>query len=207
MVMSSVTSLNVHESGKSPEGAICRLLVSVAFPSATFVNMCFPMNDDRIIRFPLHAVFGELRTLRLTLNVSFDQNVRALLEFLTVTGSVVDFWLCMKVVPDSLLNGLTISQSHHILPNLRTLTFQLLTSFAGVSPSTPTGLFRMLRSRYMSMKEHMFNGTTDINGSSTIGTGALKELRLKSRPKLTFADLEDQQGWNAICEEIKVVYE
>ncbi|PBK94368.1 hypothetical protein ARMGADRAFT_1164602 [Armillaria gallica] len=172
-----------------------------------FVNMSFPMNEDRIIRFLVHAVFGELRTLRLTLNVFSDQNVRALLEFLTVTGSVVEFWLCMKVVPDSLLTGLTISQSHHILPNLRTLAFQFLTSSAGVSPFTPTGLFRMVRSRYMSMKAHIFDGTTDINGSSTIGAGALKELRLKSWRKLTFTDLEDQQGWNAIYEEIKVVYE
>ncbi|PBK68026.1 hypothetical protein ARMSODRAFT_1085652 [Armillaria solidipes] len=207
IVMPSVTSLNVQESAKSPEGAICRLLASVSFPSATLVHMCFSMNDDRIVRFPVHAIFGELRTLQLTLNVSFDQNVRALLEFLTVADSVVDLRLCMKVVPDSLLDGLTVSQSHRILPNLRTLTFRFFGSSAGVSPFTPTVLFRMLRSRYISMKERMSDGTTDINGSSTIRTGALKELRLKSRRKLTFANLEDQQGWNAICEEIKVVYE
>ncbi len=207
IVMPSVTSLNVHEYAKSPEGAICRLLASVAFPSATFVNMSFPMNEDRIIRFPVHAVFGELRALRLTLNVFSYQTVRALLEFLTVAVSVVDFRLCMNVIQDSLLDGLTVSQSHHILPNLRTLTLHPFASSPAVSPFTPTVLFRMLRSRYMSMKERVSDGTTDINGISTIGTGALKELRLKLPRKLTLANLEDQQGWDAICEEIKVVYE
>ncbi|PBK94348.1 hypothetical protein ARMGADRAFT_90786 [Armillaria gallica] len=207
IVMPSVTSLNVHEYAKSPEGAICRLLASVAFPSATFVNMSFPMNEDRIIRFPVHAIFGELRTLRLTLNVFSDQTVRALLEFLTVAVGVVDLRLCMNVIPDSLLDGVTVSQSHRILPNLRTLALYPFASSPGVSPLTPTVLFRMFQSRYMSMKERVSDGTTAINGSSTIGTGVLKELRLKSRRKLTFANLEDQQGWNAICEEINVVYE
>ncbi|SJL16517.1 uncharacterized protein ARMOST_20043 [Armillaria ostoyae] len=207
IVMPSVTSLNVHESAKSPEGAIYRLLASVAFPSAMLVNVCFPMHDNRVVRFPMHVIFDELQILRLTLNVSLDQNVRALLEFLTVADSVVDLRLCMKVVPDSLLNGLTVSQSHRILPNLQTLTLQLFASSAGVSTFTPTVLFCMLRSRHMSMKERAPDGTTDINGSSTVGTGVLEELWLKSWRKLTFANLEDQQGWNAICEEIKVVYE
>ncbi len=206
IVMPSVTSLTVHEYATSPEGAICRLLASVAFPSATFVNMSFPMNEDRIIRFPVHAVFGELRALRLTLNVFSDQTVRALLEFLTVAVSVVDLRLCMNVVRDSLLDGLTVSQSHRILPNLRTLALHPFAS-PGVSPFTPTVLVRMLQSRYMSMKERMSDGTTDINGTSTIGTDVLKELRLKLRRKLPFANLEDRQGWKAICEEIKVVYE
>ncbi|KAK0437365.1 hypothetical protein EV421DRAFT_1907391 [Armillaria borealis] len=207
IVMSSVTSLTVHEYAKSPEGAICLLLASVTFPSATLVHMSFPMNEDRIIHFPVHTVFGELRTLRLTLNVFSDQTVRALLEFLTVTVNVVDLRLCMNVIRDSLLDGLTVSQSRRILPNLRTLALHPFASFPGVSPFTPTVLVRMFQSRYMSMKERVSDGTTDINASSTIGTGALKELRLKSPRKLALANLEDHQGWNAICEEIKVVYE
>lgn len=207
IVMPSVINVNVHESARSPEGAISNLLDSVAFPSATWANISYPKNDDHIPRFPIHAISGELRTLRLSLNVSRFRNIRALFEFLEVAGSVMNLWFCTSILPDSLLNGLTVSQSHHILPNLRTLTLQLFTSSAGVSTFTPAVLFRMLRSRYIPMKERVSDGTTDINGISTIGTGALKELRLKSWRKLTFANLEDQQDWNAICEEIKVVYE
>ncbi|PBK59063.1 hypothetical protein ARMSODRAFT_1009897 [Armillaria solidipes] len=180
----SVINLNLHETSKSP-GAIYRLLASVSFPSATLLNMSFP----------------------LTFNVSPDQNVRALLEFLTVAGNLVDLRLYMEAVPDSLLTDLTVSQSHRILPKLRTLTLQLFTSSAGVSTFTPTLLFRMLRSHYV--KEHgdvISDGTADSSGISTVGTGSLKELRLKAWRKLNFANLEDQQGWNAICEEIKVVY-
>ncbi|SJL17791.1 uncharacterized protein ARMOST_21353 [Armillaria ostoyae] len=202
----SVINLNLHETSKSP-GAIYRLLASVSFPSATLLNMSFPVSDDRIIHFPMHAIFSGLRTLQLTFNVSPDQNVRALLEFLTVADNLVDLRLYMEAVPDSLLTGLTVSQSHRILPKLRTLTLQLFTSSAGVSTFTPTLLFRMLRSHYV--KEHgdvMSDGTADSGGISTVGTGSLKELRLKAWRKLNFANLEDQQGWNAICEEIKVVY-
>ncbi|PBK68003.1 hypothetical protein ARMSODRAFT_1005019 [Armillaria solidipes] len=208
IVMPSVINLNVHESAMSPEGAISNLFDSVAFPSATWANISYPKNDDHIPRFPIHAISGtELRTLRLSLNVSLFRNIRALLEFLEVAGSVVNLWFYTSILPDSLLNGLTVSQSHRILQNIRTLTLQLFTSSAGVSTFTPTVLFRMLRSRYMSTKERVSDGTTDINGSSRIGTGALKELRLKSWRKLTFSNLEDQQDWDAICEEIKVVYE
>ncbi len=159
--------------------------------------MSFPKNDDRIIHCPMHATFGGLRTLQLTFNISPDQNVSALLEFLTVACSVVDLRLHMKTVPDSLLNGLRVSQSHRILPNLRTLTLQLFPSSAGVSTFTPTLLFRMLRSHHM--KEHgdaMSDGTTDFSGISTVGTG----------PKFDFVHLEDQQGCYTICEDIKVVY-
>ncbi|KAK0437382.1 hypothetical protein EV421DRAFT_1975414 [Armillaria borealis] len=207
IIMPSVINLNVHESAMSPEGAISNLFDSITFPSATWANISYPKNDDHIPCFPIHAISGELRTLHLSLNVSLFQNIRALLEFLEVAGSVVNLWLCTSILPDSLLNGLTVSQSHRILPNIRTLTLQLFTSSAGVSTFTPTVLFRMLRSRYVSTKEQVSDGTTDINRSSMIGTGALKELRLKSWRKLTFSNLEDQQDWDTICEEIKVVYE
>ncbi|KAG7441679.1 uncharacterized protein BT62DRAFT_1079852 [Guyanagaster necrorhizus] len=142
IVMSSVIKLNVYELSKLPEDAISRLFDSVTFPSATYVNINFKMDHDRIPRFPMLAVCGKLETLRLRLNVSSDQNVRALLECLKAVDSVAHLQLCIKVVPDALLNGFVISpQSHHILPNLQTLTLHLLAS-TGVADFTPAVLFR-----------------------------------------------------------------